>query len=427
MATARPYTPTQWQGMTRAQKKGFANYQGYLNWWNRNVRPKFSSSGGGAGSPFPGFLTPEQQRQEATSIVELELGPQRAELERQRKQAQANALAQQEANRISTQAYAQGLSGLAPHVQGIYRQAAGDQAALAKGYSGNMQQLQENAAAQTNAELQRIGAPEGQFSNVDAEAANVLYGTGGVIPAETMGREGAAWTAHAASMPAFALGQGAEFAKSIAATAAQEDKTFGEKLLELEQQRPGLIEKALSSLKESQSTSQSNWISQQYLLNTLRQTGASITGIDPYTGKPTYTNAEAQADDAYKAQQDAAKAAAKVAAGKVAGRKAKTAAFSTARQNMVKAVEKTLITTPKNPLTGQPGKKQYPSYEKAREYLWNNFGAGLMGYATGSGKTALKKQIMAMIDQILAAQGIVQGMARNPTKPTKYGPPPKKR
>ena len=295
--------------------------------------------------PYPGYLTPAQQTAQAKSIVGTSLDPALAEVRRQQAEADAAAAARAEQIQGATNAYAEISKGIAPQIQQTYSDAAHDQVTFAKGYSDTMRALQEKSGNEMNAQLQQIGAPEGQMARPSAGASDVLYGLGGVIPATTFGREGAAFTAAAAQLPATAQGVGMQFLMSAQAEAAKERKTFGEKLLELEAKRPGLIADTLREIKSSQQSSRSSYISEQYLLNTMRQTGASITGIDPATGQPTYTNAEAQADDAAKVAAAARTAKAKKATAKAAAVKDKTSAFTAAQKEMRVAIASDLIIT----------------------------------------------------------------------------------
>jgi murein DD-endopeptidase MepM/ murein hydrolase activator NlpD len=107
-------------------------------------------------------------------------------------------------------AYAQYLQGLPGQIQGLYQSAGSDQAALAKGFSDGMQHTAGATAAEVNAELARMGAPEGQQipASQATGAGDVLYGVGGYIPGNALTTSGAAFASAAAFMGPNALKAG---------------------------------------------------------------------------------------------------------------------------------------------------------------------------------------------------------------------------
>lgn len=101
-----------------------------------------------------------------------------------------------------------GLGGAPAQIQGIYRTAAADQSAFGKGYSDALQHLQQAGASDVNKTIATAGGDSSQMLHPGPEAANVLYGLGGAIPANTLTGQGAAFASAAAFLPGAAAAQG---------------------------------------------------------------------------------------------------------------------------------------------------------------------------------------------------------------------------
>lgn len=97
------------------------------------------------------------------------------------------------------------LPGVANSIQQTYESAARNQQAAGQGFSDQFRTQADELAAQDAALLQGQGAPA---MTPRTSGADALYGVGGYLPSGSLGREGAAWTAHARSLPAAAAGMG---------------------------------------------------------------------------------------------------------------------------------------------------------------------------------------------------------------------------
>lgn len=274
--------------------------------------------------PYAGYLSPAQQRAEAARIAAAALQPQLSSLEMERdRAAERNRL---EGERITGSAagLAEVLKGIAPQTQATYEQAANRTAAFGKGYSDAMQQLQQQSADQGNALLAQNNSPQ---TIAPTGGSDALYALTGYLPASSLTREGAAFTAAARQLPGLAAGRGQQDLAANVRAGRDEQELFSKQRLQLEQQRGAAQSEALRSLLQQQVDLRSAGIQEQYLANTLRQTDASITGIDPYTGQPTYA-----------AVSDAAEAAADAAAARTKAQKEQRAARTKARGNRSSAL-----------------------------------------------------------------------------------------
>lgn len=102
------------------------------------------------------------------------------------------------------------LGGIAPGIEGSYRQAAETQGALGQGFADGMRMIQSESAGGVNSLLDKIGAPEGQRLATSSDTSNVLYGLGGAGPGSTLNQQGAAFGAAARMLPGTSARQGQE-------------------------------------------------------------------------------------------------------------------------------------------------------------------------------------------------------------------------
>lgn len=348
---ARPLSKAEFS--KRADKGGLKTYGAYLRWWTKRQKAAAIRNA----PPFPGYQTPTQLKNEAESLVQSEYAPIEAEWLRQQKAEQARMAKEAQAITGYAQGAAQLVAPIAGQVAQTYQAAADSQANYAKGFSTGMQEIQNKAAAEANAELAKHGAPAGQMQQPTTAASDVLYGVGGYIPASTMSREAAAFSSAAAMLPATELGRGQQLLGSRLAASGETQREIDSRLSELKGRYPGLYAQALRQLERDQLTAQQDYrqlqqqerqnqqqdrnlrIQERYLLGSERKTGADVTGIDPVTGQPTFeaTSTAAQiAAQAAQAAQRAAGAAKKETAKKGAARKTAVAnrgsALSKARE-----------------------------------------------------------------------------------------------
>lgn len=193
-------------------------------------------------------------------------------------QAQANNQAQA-AQGFGT-ALANIYGDIAPTVQSAYNNAANQTASYANGFSTGLQLLGQQQGQQSADALAAQGAPEAQqqaVQNVGAGASDALYGAGGYLPASSLQREGAAFTAAAAMAPTYAGRQGQQDATRLRMEALQQ----------IAQQRPQLIQQ----LRDFELQKYAARINAGYLAN-----ARAGTRIDAFN---------AQANAAHQAAQDA--------------------------------------------------------------------------------------------------------------------------
>lgn len=120
--------------------------------------------------------------------------------------------------------------GIAPTVQHAYDNAANQTAGYANGFSTGLQLTADQTNQAANASLAQQGSP--QQLNSGAGASDALYGAGGYLPASSLQREGAAWTAAAAQAPTYAGNQARQDATRLRMEAIQQ----------MAQQRPQIMQ-----------------------------------------------------------------------------------------------------------------------------------------------------------------------------------------
>lgn len=120
--------------------------------------------------------------------------------------------------------------GLGPALEKSYVSAAGDQASLASGFSGELQRTVGNEGAQVAAAMKALGAPGGAPSSA-AQAGNAVYGVGGALPANAMLAEAPSAVALANQGPTSLLAEGRQAALGTIGAgqqrAAQIDQQIG--------------------------------------------------------------------------------------------------------------------------------------------------------------------------------------------------------
>ena len=131
--------------------------------------------------------------------------------------------------------------GIPAQIQGIYGNAAQNISGLAQGFSGDVQGLAAQGAAEQTNMVSGTGQ-EGAVRNEGAAMGNVLYGLEGYIPARGLEQMGAAFSAEAALQPGFTQQFG-----QIAASKVMEDfvnevlPDFTDKEAQIRTKRPSLV------------------------------------------------------------------------------------------------------------------------------------------------------------------------------------------
>lgn len=235
------------------------------------------------------YVTPDLLKL-VNQLVQSQIGPERQRLERERALAAERAKSRGEALQGFSGATAEILKGIAPATEQTYANAADRQSIFAKGFSDGLKLQQTQGAGEANALLAQQGSP--QTIAGDTGASDVLYGLGGYIPASTLNREGAAFTAAAQQLPVSELARGKQdFTRSLV-EGEEQQKQYGQQLIDLAAKAPGLKAQALTQVIGLALQAQAVETARAYLANTQRKTEAGITGYDPLTGLPV-TNPKA--------------------------------------------------------------------------------------------------------------------------------------
>ena len=169
--------------------------------------------------------------------------------------------------------------GVAPAIQQTYDAASARQAVLGKGFADGFKMASEGAAGGLNQILADQGSQQ-TVTPAGEAGANVLYGLGGALPANTLNQQGAAFASAAEYLPGQAKQLGLDSLKASEQARVQA-------IRELEGKRPELVNAALQQILEGKRADKALAINKWYLKNALRKTGAAITGVDPVTGLPT--------------------------------------------------------------------------------------------------------------------------------------------
>ena len=141
--------------------------------------------------------------QEANRIVEQQLAAIKAQEDAWRTglQEEAQRRAQQ------AQAFAQMVQGMGldKQIQGIFSNAGHDVAGFGAGFSGQVRETADKAAAET---INMLGGDATGVRNEGEAMGNVTHGMGGFIPSASLAAQGAAFASDAAMQPGFMLQQG---------------------------------------------------------------------------------------------------------------------------------------------------------------------------------------------------------------------------
>lgn len=193
------------------------------------------------------------------------------------------------------------LQNAAPAIQNAYTGAANSQATYGKGFSTALQNIVNQSQGQTNSFLSQMGAPASATPPAP-NVGDVTYGLGGYIPASTLGREGAAWTAAANMLPANAANQGQQDLQANNYADQDAVAKLQDQVATIAGKVPGQAQTALTGLEGLQTKQQANDLTQEKITqaaqkeadaNTKTTIGYLLkqTTVDPKTGMVTMSAA----------------------------------------------------------------------------------------------------------------------------------------
>lgn len=191
---------------------------------------------------------------QALAMALADVKPQGLALDQEAAQAQARGAADVGAIQGSTKALAGTLSGVAPATSAAYDSAAHSDAEFARGFADQLTQ----ALGGANDQAQKILAQNGggvQSADVakyagGSGAHDLVYGSG-YIPATTLEREGAGFTAAAARLPATAALTGQQEVAQRLGQKEQELQGIANQKAQLEASIPSLKNKYVSQLVQT--------------------------------------------------------------------------------------------------------------------------------------------------------------------------------
>lgn len=200
-------------------------------------------------SAYPSYA---QMLAQAQALAAASQAGTRTLLQEQQQAATARASRSAEQQSQIAAALAKVLQGIGPQVQAGYQAAGNTQALFGKGFSDGLKLATQGSADETNAFLRNVvGAPEGQQipSGQATQAADVLYGVGGYLPAQSFAQQGAALAAGAAGFPMQAVQQGQAYARAELEKGKQAAQDIGQQLMALAAERPILVQSYLERLQ----------------------------------------------------------------------------------------------------------------------------------------------------------------------------------
>ncbi len=178
------------------------------------------------------------------------LAPVLAELKRQQAEEAARAQGAQATAIGTSQGLAGVLGGIPDQIKGDYK-AAGDSAFE---YGRRLGQTFATGSKEAAAELQNVlnqnGSPQQIHAAGDA-GGSVIAGLGGLIPAQGLAREGAAFTAAARGLGPAALGRGQEQSAAIGRDSADKIRQLDALLRGEKTKLPGLVNDARAQLADT--------------------------------------------------------------------------------------------------------------------------------------------------------------------------------
>lgn len=345
-------------------------------------------------------------------LVSGEIMPEKQQIAAERKASAAQAALDAQRAREGAAGLAEILGEIGNNVQADYQGASGAQAAFGKGLSDLLQAGHEADASRAAQILKVAGAPAAQVEQVQARGASApatSYVLGGQLPADMLNTQGAAFTAAARQLPAYARMQGATQEGAIRAAQRKHETELDTTLNQLLAKVPGLRASAYKDLIGLELQKEAARTNRDYLgiagdkqaLND-RATIADITGIDPATGQPSLD-----------AQVAASKAAAASAKNVGKARQARQKSFSSSRDKTyalaAQLFKGTKIKNP-DPLAGFDAK--HPAYivnrvpyDKAFALLNQRYGQPLRALAPKGHKAWWDRQVDAMINGALRYAG----------------------
>lgn len=205
---------------------------------------------------YAGYLTPAQQVAQARAQAVQGQAGEAQSITRQQQESARLAAGQTTTATEGARALADLLKGIAPATQAAYTQGGNSDAVYASGLARG-QEIVQGQTRDEAAPLLAASGGEAQAPSVNAAigGANVtgpLYNLGGYIPASTMAREGAAYGAAAARLPATALLSGRDEATAIAAQQTVDQAKLGGQRIDLAAKLPGETQKALTAIQNYQ-------------------------------------------------------------------------------------------------------------------------------------------------------------------------------
>lgn len=186
-----------------------------------------------------------------------------------------------------------------------YRQSADRLRGFGTGLTGAVAEAQQAQAEKNAADVARVTGGLGSVASYDIpNMRNVAQMLGVVLPATSLEERALNSISAANATRASQMGGIGSIAQEYMQRGSDLDAEVAAKNAALQAQRPSLFNEALKAAQENARSNIATSIQSRYLVDSLRKSGADITGIDPYTGEPTAQT---------KAQTAATKAAAKVA------------------------------------------------------------------------------------------------------------------
>lgn len=173
-------------------------------------------------------------------------------------------------------------------IKGFYQEAADRLRGYGTGLTGAVANDWTSQADTANADVARVTGGLGESHGYDAGALrNAAQMSGVVIPGASLESQAAAAAANAGYARAASAGNIGLIAQQYLQKQNDLQTQLEAENAAVRAKQPELFASAYDTAQQRRNSSLAAMVQAEYLANTMRSTGASITGVDPVTGKPT--------------------------------------------------------------------------------------------------------------------------------------------
>lgn len=398
----------------KGKVRGDWTYKMYVDWVSKTRKNRAARRAAANQVPYSGYMNADQIREYAKQQAGALTAADVAALNSMRPgilREGAN-FAQQE--NLAAGGLAGVLQPIAGQVSDIWNNAANQSASFAQGFSDALRGMIGQEAQGSNELASHFG--QAGVEDVSQQAGDALYGAGGYVPARSLAASGAGFASAAAMLPATARLQGGLLASQRRADTQEELARLADKIAEAKAGRGKYFLQSLQDQRSYQNTLFDNALRARaqslYEQNMNFDNTVSGAGVytDPTTGKPV------RAGYAYNPTTGRVERIPTPPKPVAAGAEKKEAASN--REKAFSQARKEIFDDAAQLKSGGRYDFNAPQidYATARTNLFNKH-MGLLRFASKNGKKALRIRLLKIIDEALAAAGIVKPGGGKPYVP----------